>query len=79
MLNAVLISSPNQASEGLDFADAFGRAVIITGLPFPPKMDPRVILKMQFLDQMNSKKAPGVKVCEMPSVSFTKWLEVAYS
>ncbi|XP_076022253.1 regulator of telomere elongation helicase 1 isoform X2 [Genypterus blacodes] len=50
-----------KASEGLDFADAFGRAVIITGLPFPPRMDPRVIQKMQFLDQMNSKKEPGVK------------------
>lgn len=43
-------------SEGLDFADTYGRAVIITGLPFPPKMDPRVILKMQFLDEMRSEK-----------------------
>ena len=51
-----------QASEGLDFADTFGRAVIITGLPFPPKMDPRVILKMQFLDEMSRKKTPGLKV-----------------
>lgn len=51
-----------QASEGLDFADNFGRAVIITGLPFPPKMDPRVILKMQFLDEMSYKKTPGLKV-----------------
>ncbi|XP_034392939.1 regulator of telomere elongation helicase 1 isoform X3 [Cyclopterus lumpus] len=50
-----------KASEGLDFADTFGRGVIITGLPFPPKMDPRVILKMQFLDEMSRKKAPGVK------------------
>lgn len=49
-----------KASEGLDFADAYGRGVIITGLPFPPKMDPRVVLKMQFLDEMCSKKAPGV-------------------
>ncbi|XP_044206767.1 regulator of telomere elongation helicase 1 isoform X2 [Thunnus albacares] len=50
-----------KASEGLDFANTFGRGVIITGLPFPPKMDPRVILKMQFLDEMNRKKPPGVK------------------
>ncbi|XP_073538970.1 regulator of telomere elongation helicase 1 [Phyllobates terribilis] len=41
-----------KASEGLDFADCNGRGVIITGLPFPPRMDPRVILKMQFLDEM---------------------------
>ncbi|KAK2850793.1 hypothetical protein Q5P01_007069 [Channa striata] len=50
-----------KASEGLDFADTFGRGVIITGLPFPPKMDPRVILKMQFLDEMCRRKAPGMK------------------
>ncbi|XP_055022013.1 regulator of telomere elongation helicase 1 isoform X7 [Boleophthalmus pectinirostris] len=50
-----------KASEGLDFADSYGRGVIITGLPFPPKMDPRVILKMQFLDEMCRKKTPGVK------------------
>ncbi|KAJ0036143.1 hypothetical protein NQD34_004820 [Periophthalmus magnuspinnatus] len=50
-----------KASEGLDFADSYGRGVIITGLPFPPKMDPRIILKMQFLDEMCRKKTPGVK------------------
>ncbi|MEQ2274189.1 Regulator of telomere elongation helicase 1, partial [Xenotaenia resolanae] len=50
-----------KASEGLDFADTFGRGVIITGLPFPPKFDPRVILKMQFLDEMSRKKTPGVR------------------
>uniref|UniRef100_A0A3B4Y0Q6 Regulator of telomere elongation helicase 1 n=1 Tax=Seriola lalandi dorsalis TaxID=1841481 RepID=A0A3B4Y0Q6_SERLL len=50
-----------KVSEGLDFADTFGRGVIITGLPFPPRMDPRVILKMQFLDEMSRRKAPGVK------------------
>ncbi|XP_054602371.2 regulator of telomere elongation helicase 1 isoform X2 [Nothobranchius furzeri] len=50
-----------KASEGLDFADNFCRAVVITGLPFPPKFDPRVVLKMQYLDEMNGSKAPGVK------------------
>uniref|UniRef100_A0A3B5KR97 Regulator of telomere elongation helicase 1 n=1 Tax=Xiphophorus couchianus TaxID=32473 RepID=A0A3B5KR97_9TELE len=49
------------SSEGLDFADTFGRGVIITGLPFPPKFDPRVILKMQFLDEMSRKKSPGMR------------------
>ncbi|XP_061591579.1 regulator of telomere elongation helicase 1 isoform X2 [Cololabis saira] len=50
-----------KASEGLDFADTFGRGVIITGLPFPPKMDRRVILKMQFLDEMARKREPGMR------------------
>ncbi|KAF5297275.1 hypothetical protein FQA39_LY12114 [Lamprigera yunnana] len=37
-------------SEGLDFADANGRAVLITGLPYAPLKDPRVVLKKQYLD-----------------------------
>uniref|UniRef100_A0A8D2IMG5 Regulator of telomere elongation helicase 1 n=1 Tax=Varanus komodoensis TaxID=61221 RepID=A0A8D2IMG5_VARKO len=48
-----------KASEGLDFADRNGRAVIITGLPFPPRLDPRIILKMQFLDEMRAKSVGG--------------------
>ncbi|XP_066274756.1 regulator of telomere elongation helicase 1-like [Branchiostoma lanceolatum] len=40
-----------KVSEGLDFADINGRAVVITGLPFPPRMDPKVMLKMSFLDE----------------------------
>uniref|UniRef100_A0A3Q2YZ53 Regulator of telomere elongation helicase 1 n=1 Tax=Hippocampus comes TaxID=109280 RepID=A0A3Q2YZ53_HIPCM len=53
-----------KASEGLDFANTFGRGVIITGLPFPPKFDPRIVLKMQFLDELNQGKiaAPGQKL-----------------
>jgi hypothetical protein len=30
-----------KASEGLDFADAAGRAVVITGLPYAMKTDPK--------------------------------------
>lgn len=40
-----------KVSEGLDFADANGRAVMITGLPFPPRFDPRIQLKMDFLQE----------------------------
>ncbi|XP_058848147.1 regulator of telomere elongation helicase 1-like [Acipenser ruthenus] len=50
-----------KASEGLDFSETNGRVVIITGLPFPPRMDPKVILKMQFLDEMRRKATGGVK------------------
>ena len=66
-----------QASEGLDFADTYGRGVIITGMPFPPKMDPRVLLKMQFLDEMCRKKVPGVKV--NPKFGIIPSLFVLYS
>lgn len=37
-------------SEGIDFADNRARAVIITGIPFPPLHDPKVKLKREFLD-----------------------------
>ncbi|XP_035238042.1 regulator of telomere elongation helicase 1 isoform X2 [Anguilla anguilla] len=50
-----------KASEGLDFADTYGRGVVITGLPFPPMMDPKVILKMQYLDEMCRKALGGVR------------------
>lgn len=40
-----------KVSEGLDFANAYGRAVLITGLPFPPLKDPRVILKQRYLEE----------------------------
>lgn len=39
-----------KVSEGLDFSDAKCRAVIITGIPYPPFKDPRVLLKRQYLD-----------------------------
>ncbi len=32
-----------KVSEGLDFADAVGRAVVITGIPFAPREDPKVL------------------------------------
>ncbi|RUS72888.1 hypothetical protein EGW08_019348 [Elysia chlorotica] len=44
-----------KVSEGLDFADANGRAVMITGLPFPPRFDPRIQLKMDFLQENRDK------------------------
>lgn len=38
-------------SEGLDFSDNRARAVIITGIPYPPIFDPRVTLKKEYLDE----------------------------
>ena len=46
-----------KVAEGLDFADNNGRAVLVTGLPYPPFKDARVELKRQFLDdQLKIKK-----------------------
>ena len=39
--NVILSLSLFKVSEGLDFADMNGRAVVITGLPYPPRMDPK--------------------------------------
>lgn len=44
-----------KVSEGLDFANANGRAVLITGLPFPPLKDPRVVLKQRYLEENRVK------------------------
>lgn len=40
-----------KVSEGLDFADMYGRGVIITGIPFAPYKDPKIILKKKYLDE----------------------------
>lgn len=39
-------------SEGIDFADRHGRAVIVTGIPFPAYYEPRVVLKRSFMDEL---------------------------
>uniref|UniRef100_A0A8I3X0W9 Regulator of telomere elongation helicase 1 n=1 Tax=Callithrix jacchus TaxID=9483 RepID=A0A8I3X0W9_CALJA len=56
---AFLAVCRGKASEGLDFSDTNGRGVIVTGLPYPPRMDPRVVLKMQFLDEMKGQGGAG--------------------
>ena len=38
-------------TSGIDFKDRKARLVAITGLPFPPYMDPRVQLNKKFLDE----------------------------
>jgi regulator of telomere elongation helicase 1 len=50
-------------SEGIDFTNEQSRAVIITGLPFPPSHDTKVRMKREFLDNIriqSSKKASGL-------------------
>lgn len=40
-----------KASEGLDFSDRAGRGVVITGIPFATRTDPKVQIKQQVLDE----------------------------
>ena len=48
-----------KVSEGLDFCDGNGRAVIITGLPYPPSRDPRVLEKQKYLE--DNMKGAAIK------------------
>ncbi|KAG8192516.1 hypothetical protein JTE90_018036 [Oedothorax gibbosus] len=48
-----------KVSEGLDFADENARAVVITGLPFPPFFDPRIKMKMNYLNNI-AKENKGI-------------------
>eukprot|EP01033_Poteriospumella_lacustris_P001350 gene1349-985_t len=47
-----------KVSEGIDFSNNKGRAVILTGIPFAPHMDPWVALKREYLDEKATRK-PG--------------------
>lgn len=51
-----------KVSEGLDFSDKKGRTVIITGIPYPPFKDPRVVLKRQYLDDLGKTAARGASI-----------------
>ncbi|XP_073396887.1 regulator of telomere elongation helicase 1 homolog isoform X3 [Physcomitrium patens] len=51
-----------KVSEGLDFADRSGRAVVVTGIPFAMKMDPKVRLKREFLDEQARSRITKHKV-----------------
>ncbi|KAF5957087.1 hypothetical protein HYC85_004312 [Camellia sinensis] len=51
-----------KVSEGLDFADHAGRAVVITGMPYATMTDPKVRLKREYLDQHTQSQLMGCKV-----------------
>ncbi|KAI5634456.1 hypothetical protein NE865_12789 [Phthorimaea operculella] len=61
-----------KVSEGLDFADMNGRAVIITGLPFPPLKDPRIILKKKYLEELRIKNRDFLSGDEWYSLEATR-------
>ena len=51
-------------SEGLDFSDRAGRAVVMTGIPFPPLKDKRVNIKKQVLDLQRAQGGAGLSGSE---------------
>ncbi|KAF3778448.1 ATP-dependent DNA helicase [Nymphaea thermarum] len=51
-----------KVSEGLDFSDNAGRAVIITGIPYAMRSDPKVRLKREYLDSQASSQKRNAKV-----------------
>ncbi|CAG0885675.1 unnamed protein product [Cyprideis torosa] len=56
-----------KVSEGLDFADENGRAVVIAGIPFAPHFDPRITLKREYLDDMKRSCNNPVEAKQMMS------------
>ena len=48
-----------KVSEGLDFSDRAGRAVVITGLPYPMKEDPKVRTGQLCGTSMMQRSAPA--------------------
>ncbi|KAH9330651.1 hypothetical protein KI387_002759, partial [Taxus chinensis] len=50
-----------KVSEGLDFADRSGRAVVVTGIPYAMKTDPKVRLKREYLDEQARLKTRKAK------------------
>ncbi|KAK4536964.1 hypothetical protein CDCA_CDCA10G2989 [Cyanidium caldarium] len=55
-------------AEGLDFADQYGRTVVLIGLPFPSTTDPRVVLKRDLLE-----RPPTSSATDAPSMSGPTW------
>ncbi|XP_062214146.1 regulator of telomere elongation helicase 1 homolog isoform X2 [Phragmites australis] len=51
-----------KVSEGLDFADRAGRAVIVTGMPFATPTDPKVRLKREYLDRQGTPSNKNTKM-----------------
>ncbi|KAM5579000.1 regulator of telomere elongation helicase 1 [Rosa sericea] len=59
-----------KVSEGLDFADHAGRAVIVTGMPFATWTDPKVRLKREYLDEQAHSQR---QVCKVQVLTGEDW------
>ena len=47
-------------AEGLDFSDDAARAVVVIGVPYPLKTDPKTIMKQYYLDKIRSISNKGI-------------------
>lgn len=61
-----------RASEGIDFSDAKARAVILTGIPYPPVFDPKVAVKRAHLDAKAAAPQTQLKKGQRP-LSGREW------
>ncbi|DBB06555.1 TPA: Regulator of telomere elongation helicase 1 [Trebouxia sp. C0004] len=62
-----------KVSEGLDFSDRAGRAVIITGIPYAMKTDPKVRLKKEVLDESIRGNAKQRALVGATSLNGDQW------
>ncbi|XP_031616345.1 regulator of telomere elongation helicase 1 homolog [Contarinia nasturtii] len=47
-------------SEGIDFSDKYGRAVVVVGIPYAPSKHPKVMLKKQYMNQIYREYEKGI-------------------
>ncbi|BET01051.1 Novel helicase-like [Nesidiocoris tenuis] len=46
-------------SEGIDFSDQYGRAVVVCGLPYASFVNPRIKCKMRYIDSLGIRELRG--------------------
>lgn len=48
-----------KVSEGMDFSDSRARCVVVTGIPYAPAMDPKVMRINSYSSERDSSSAKG--------------------
>ena len=49
----------SKASEGADFRDASSRCVVVIGLPYPLRTDPKISVKQKYIEEVAKKVGSG--------------------
>lgn len=50
-------------SEGINFSDSLGRGVVVVGLPYPNFMDPELLERLKYQNQLLLKADPKSSQC----------------